>query len=54
MYLLQLIHVKSIEEFDKPESQYSQGSSDPIGQKIIEEELSKSYKSVKQQLKMIK
>ena len=56
MYLLQLIHVKSIEEFDKPESQYSQGSSDPIGQKkIIEEkELEQNLTNpVKQQLKSI-
>ena len=56
MYLLQLIHVKSIEEFDKPESQYSQGSSDPIGQKkIIEEkELEQNLTNpTKQQLKSI-
>ena len=33
MYLLQLIHVKSIEEFDKPESYSSQGTSDQIGKK---------------------
>ena len=35
MYLLQLIHVKSIEEFDKPESHSSQVTSDPIGQKKL-------------------
>ncbi len=56
MYLLQLIHVKSIEEFDKPESHSSQGTSDPIGQKkIIEEkQLEQNLTNpVKQQLKSI-
>ena len=56
MYLLQLIHVKSIEEFDKPESHSSQGTSDPIGRKkIIEEkELEQNLTNpTKQQLKSI-
>ena len=56
MYLLQLIHVKSIEEFDKPESYSSQGTSDQIGKKkIIEEkELEQNLTNpTKQQLKSI-
>ena len=56
MYLLQLIHVKSIEEFDKPESHSSQGISDPISQKKIIEEKEPEQNltnPAKQQLKSI-